>query len=50
MATMRASRRTRETSTLRCWDNYWKKKWEEERELERKKFLTTSKNYGIIKM
>lgn len=35
----------RKNSTLRCWDRYWEKKWEE----NRKKQLTVSRNYGIIK-
>lgn len=38
-------RKVRETSPLRHWDSYWKKKWEE----ERKQQLTNNKKRGIIK-
>lgn len=41
--TMRAVGR-RKNSTLRCWDTYWQKKWEEE-----KKSLTKRNEYDIIK-
>lgn len=35
----------RKNSTLRCWDTYWQKKWEEE-----KKTMVELRKYEIIKL